>query len=120
MSDHPILDPQAIETLRMLNPGDNDAFLKELIEIYLQDAPAHITEIEKALAATDATAVMRAAHSLKGSSSNFGATYFASLAQQIEHQGKAGTLGQTAAALVTLKTEYTRVAGALTALMQGT
>ena len=119
MSDHPILNPEAIETLRSLSPDDT-GFLKELIDIYLLDTPERLTEIVTALAAQDAAAAMRAAHSIKGSSSNFGATTLADLAQQIEFQGKTGNLNETAATLVALHREYDRVAAALTALTQRT
>lgn len=120
MPDHPILDLQAIETLRSLNPDDGDAFLKELIEIYLQDTPERIAEIERGLVSQDAALIMRAAHSIKGSSSNFGAVHFAKLAQEIEQQGKTTNLASTPSSLVTLKAEYTQVIAALTALLHGT
>lgn len=120
MTDQPILNPEAIETLRSLNPDDSTGFLKELIDIYLQDTPARMTDIGTALAAQDATAVMRAAHSIKGSSSNFGAAILADLAHEIELQGKTGNLAETATALVSLHREYERVAAALAALTQGT
>jgi histidine phosphotransfer protein HptB len=120
MTDEPILNPEAIETLRSLNPDDSAGFLKELIDIYLQDTPVRLAEIVTALATQDATAAMRAAHSIKGSSSNFGATGLAALAHQIELQGKTGNLTETAATLGTLRGEYDRVAAALTALTQGT
>lgn len=42
------IDPQAIEDLRAMNPGD-DSFLRELIQIYLEDSPARIVEIEQSL-----------------------------------------------------------------------
>lgn len=118
MSDQPLLNPQAIETLRSLNPEDSAAFLKELIDIYLQDTPERIAEIESALAASNAGTVMRAAHSIKGSSSNFGATALAEVAHKIELQGKNADLTDSPAALVCLKAEYARVVIALNELMQ--
>jgi histidine phosphotransfer protein HptB len=120
MTDQPILNPEAIETLRSLNPDDSTAFLKELIDIYLQDTPERMAEITTGLAAQDAATVMRAAHSIKGSSSNFGATALADLAHLIEIQGKTGNLTETGGTLVTLHREYDRVAAALTALTSGT
>lgn len=116
MSDQPLLNPEAIATLRSLNPDDGDAFLKELIDIYLQDTPERIAEIATALGKLDAPAVMRAAHSVKGSSSNFGATQLAEIAHTLELQGKAGDLTASPAALAALQAEYTRVAAALAAL----
>lgn len=120
MSDASILDPQALETLRSLNPDDGDVFLKELIEIYLQDTPVHLATIGESLVKNDAPSVMRAAHSIKGSSSNFGATQLAHLAHQVELQGKDGDLTQTGTTLVALQAEYAEVVVALNRILQGT
>jgi hypothetical protein len=35
MSMHSILDPEAIANLRALSPDDSDAFLKEILGIFL-------------------------------------------------------------------------------------
>ena len=45
----PPLDPNALDALRSLNPGD-DSFLRDLIQIFLEDSPARIAEIAEALA----------------------------------------------------------------------
>ncbi len=119
MPDDPIVDLQTIETLRALSPDDGGAFLRELIEIYLQDTPKRLTELEQALASQDASAFTRAAHTIKGSSSNFGAGRLSKLAQEIELQGKTGSLTASAAACAGLKTEYALVAQALTQIAKG-
>jgi len=119
MSTPPPLDPQAIDNLRALSPGD-PAFLRELIEIYLQDTPRRLAELETALAGNDGPLLIRAAHTIKGSSGNFGATGLARLAQEIEAHGKTGSFAAAAAALPGFKAEYARVNAALTALAGGT
>ena len=40
-----VIDPQAIENLRALNPGDKDEFLREIAGIFLEDTPQRITEL---------------------------------------------------------------------------
>ena len=55
---HPVIDPQAIENLRMLNPDDGDAFLREIAEIFLADTPKRIEELDQTLAAGDAVIFM--------------------------------------------------------------
>ena len=79
----PVLDPAAIEALRALNPGD-DSFFRDLVQIFLDDSPQRIAEIEQALARGDTRQLTLAAHSLKGSSSNFGADRLRSLSEQLE------------------------------------
>jgi HPt (histidine-containing phosphotransfer) domain-containing protein len=106
------LDPQAIEDLRALNPGDV-SFLRELIQIYLDDSPKQIADIEQSLAQGDAPRLTRAAHSLKGSSANFGAGQLRALCEQIEQLGRSAALGGIPARLPELKAEYGRVKAAL-------
>ena len=113
MPDQPPIDPAAIEALRSLSPDTDGTFLRELIEIYLQDTPARLADLDAALAQGDANALMRAAHTIKGSSSNFGATKFAHLAQQIELHGKAGTCAPVPPLVPAFKAEYALVTEAL-------
>ena len=73
-----------------------------------------------ALAKGDAPVLLRAAHTIKGSSGNFGATHFAKLAQGIETDAKAANFPAAAAAVPGLKAEYARVTAALTKIAGGT
>jgi histidine phosphotransfer protein HptB len=120
MSEEPILDSQAIEGLRALSPDDGPEFLRELIEIFLKDTPERVTELTHALAQNDAVTFTRAAHTIKGSSSNFGAARLAKAAHDLEMQGKTGDLTSTGAACEKLKNEYALVAQALTEVAQAT
>jgi HPt (histidine-containing phosphotransfer) domain-containing protein len=120
MADTPTLNPQAIQALRDLSPEGGDEFLRELIVIFLADTPQQLAELEAALARQDATKVTRAAHTIKGSSGNFGAGEFARLALAIEMHGKANDLAAAAAALPGFKAEFARVAAALNQLAGGT
>lgn len=87
MSSTPI-DPVAIENLRALNPGDDDAFLRDIIGIYLEDTPLRIAELKQSLAASDQPKFTRAAHSIKGSSSNLGADQLRATAEKLEHESR--------------------------------
>ena len=42
----PVIDPQAIENLRQLNPDDGDAFLREIAEIFVSDTPKRLRSEE--------------------------------------------------------------------------
>ena len=119
MSDQ-VLDPDAIENLRALSPDTDGAFLRELIEIYLQDTPARFAELDATFASGDAPGLMRAAHTIKGSSGNFGASRLAKLAQEIETHAKAANLPAAAAVVPEFKAEYAKVAAALTQISRGT
>ena len=110
------LDPRAIEDLRSLNPGD-DSFLRDLIQIYLDDSPQCVVDIEQSLAEGDAGRLTRAAHSLKGSSANFGASQLRAVSERIEKLGRQGALGEVPAQIPELKAEFERVKADLKALM---
>ena len=112
----PAVDPHAIAALRELNPGD-DSFLRDLIQIFLEDAPLRIAEIEEALTRGDSRKLTIAAHSLKGSSANFGAEEFRARCEEIELSGRKGELAAVPARLPVLRQEYARVAAELKALL---
>jgi len=111
-----VIESQAIDELRAMNP-DDDSFLRELVQIYLEDSPQRIAELEEALEQGDAGKLTRAAHSLKGSSSNFGATQLRTVSERIEKLGRDGALAQIPALLPELKVEFARVKAALEALI---
>lgn len=108
MPDEPILDAEAIDNLRSLDTGDGGEFLREIIGIFIEDTGARIAELKQALAAGDARTFTRAAHSVKGSSSNIGAREVRILAEQLEHRSKDGPLPPLAELLPTLEAAYTR------------
>ena len=119
MPETQTIDMQAINGLRELSPDAPDEFLRELIEIYLQDTPLRMAELDEALLKNDLPALTRAAHTIKGSSSNFGATLFTQLAHEIEMQGKGGNVSETPASCIKLKTEYALVAATLAKIAKG-
>jgi HPt (histidine-containing phosphotransfer) domain-containing protein len=70
--------------------------------------------LDAAVARQDAPTATRAAHSIKGSSSNFGARRLTELAHDIELKGKGADLAAIAAAAPALREEFAMVAVALT------
>ena len=108
MADSSVIDPQAIENLRALNPGDNDEFLREIVGIFLEDTPQRLVELDESLAAGDAAKFTRAAHSIKGSSANLGAAALRSAAEKLEHRSRTGGLGDVTALVAEVKQEFTR------------
>lgn len=119
MPDDQVIDSEAIESLRALSPDDGGEFLRELIDVFLKDTPQRLAELDQALASQDAAIFTRAAHTIKGSSSNFGATRLSKLAQEIELLGKAGSLAGSAESCARLKSEFALVAEALGKIAQG-
>jgi HPt (histidine-containing phosphotransfer) domain-containing protein len=117
MSDPLVIDPQAIENLRALNPGDNDEFLREIAGIFLEDTPMRIAELEQSALAGDVAKFTRAAHSIKGSSSNLGAAALRNVAEQLEHRARTHGLEGTAPSVAEIKREFERARAELAKLI---
>jgi len=117
MADFPVIDPQAIENLRALNPGDNDEFLREIAGIFLEDTPQRIAELDQSLASGDAAKFARAAHSIKGSSANLGALALRAVAEKLEHRSRTQGLAEVGELVAEVKSEFGRAHAALTELI---
>ncbi len=103
MSDLPVIDPEAINNLRELSP-DDDAFIIEIIDIFLEDTPKRIAELDSSLASQDVEVFGRAAHSIKGSSANLGAMNLRGVAEKLEHHARNEGLTETGEMIAELKT----------------
>jgi HPt (histidine-containing phosphotransfer) domain-containing protein len=87
-----IVDPATIDELRA-STGDDEEFLRELIQSYLQDTPPQLEAIEAAVGAADAAALVRPAHTLKSSSASVGALRLSAIAKSLELAGREGRIG---------------------------
>lgn len=117
MSLPPVIDPQALDNLRALNPGDNDEFLRELAAIFLEDTPKRITELDTSLAAGDAGTFTRAAHSIKGSAANLGAMRLRAAADKLEHYSRREGLTAVDEMVTAIKAEFAQAATELKRLI---
>jgi two-component system, sensor histidine kinase and response regulator len=98
--------------------GDVD-FLSELVEAYFTSSPELIGSMRQALASGEASALQRAAHSLKAGSASFGALAFAARCKEVEDLGKAGALAEAEARVGALEAAYAQVAAALQVKVNG-
>jgi CheY-like chemotaxis protein len=86
------IEASTIGTLQQI--GESDAsILKEVIGIYLDDAPSRITSMQQALATHNSELLWSSAHALKSSSGNVGATRVWEVCNNIEKIGRAGKVG---------------------------
>jgi histidine phosphotransfer protein HptB len=118
MSDTPILDPQAIDALRELNPDDNGEFVREIAGIFLDDTPQRIAELDTSLKCGDVTRFIRAAHSIKGSSANMGATFLKAAAERLEHHSKDHGVDGVDTMISEIKAEWTKAEAAIRELIK--
>jgi HPt (histidine-containing phosphotransfer) domain-containing protein len=111
---HGILD--LAEVLERME-GDTE-FLTEIVNLFLEDCPKLMVDIEMAVRRGDSPELARAAHSLKGSVSNFAAKDAHEAALRLEMIGRQGDLARAEEALMSLAGEIERLKPALTALVQ--
>jgi HPt (histidine-containing phosphotransfer) domain-containing protein len=92
--------------------GDRD-LLKEVIVIFLDTCPSLMETLRQALQNREFGAVVRAAHSLRGSASNFDATQVTTLAQQIESHASRNNLPELHDLFAKLESEVAALTTAL-------
>ena len=105
----PALDPLALRKMR--DEGEDD--LSELIELFAATAPSSIAAMHRAIAESDAKALTMAAHTLKGSCSNWGASPLRDLCTEIEAAGRSGRTNGMAEKVDSAETELYRFIDAL-------
>ena len=81
------LDLTAIDRLQSIGGA---VLVRRMIEAYLRTTPERLAEAEGGWASGDLETLERAAHSMKSSSANFGATQLVDLTTQIEHLAAGG------------------------------
>jgi histidine phosphotransfer protein HptB len=114
--DEPVIDPTVYAALQ---DSVGAAFAVELVDTFLEEAPAMLTELRNARVENHAERFRRAAHSLKSNSNTFGASRLAVLARELELTGLAAEPSRDSAALAALEAEYLRAAAALKNLSHG-
>ena len=85
----------------------NKEIFKEIADIFLESAPASMSQIREGIAEGDALALERAAHSLKGSVGHFGARRAFEAAYHLEKLGRKKEMGEADSAFSTLEKELT-------------
>jgi len=85
-----LINESVINELHQMPPTDGQNMLCELIDLFLQSAPARITQIYEF--ATDPQKLAFHAHALKSMSLNLGCTGIVEVSQKLEEFGKNGNL----------------------------
>jgi CheY-like chemotaxis protein len=83
---------RAVLTRLSQSMGGDDAFVAELIDQFLADAPGYVAAVREGLAADDAEAVRRAAHTLKSNAATLGANELADRSRELETTAATGSL----------------------------
>jgi len=107
----PVLNASVLDDLREVLGSEVD----KIIALYLEDAPRLIAQLERAVVGNDPIALRVAAHTLKSSSANVGATTLSEAARDLEHGARDGTLAKPEALVARIVGEFAQVRTALQA-----
>ena len=97
--------------------GGDEELLRELVEVFLEERPRWLAEIDAALAAADARRLQRGAHTVKGSVDNFGARATWEAAFALEQLARSGELDAAPEAATVLRASLGRLEVELQALL---
>ena len=107
----PVISSSVLDELRDVLGSEVD----KIIAAYLEDTPRLIAQLERAVVGNDPIALRVAAHTLKSSSANVGATTLSEAARDLEHGARDGTLAKPEALVARIVGEFARVRTALQA-----
>ena len=105
----PVLSASILDELREVLGSEVD----KIIAVYLEDAPRLIAQLERAAVGGDPIALRVAAHTLKSSSANVGATTLSEAARDLEDGARDGTLKHPETMVARIVTEFAQVRSAL-------
>jgi len=97
------LDAGALENLRELG---GEAFLAEVIDTFLSDAPALVAALRTSHEQGDAEELRRAAHTLKSNGQTFGAGRFSELCRALEERARVGDVDGAEELVDRIEREY--------------
>ena len=102
--------------LALSRVGGDLELLREIAVLFLDECPRALLEIHQAVAGEDAVKLENAAHSLKGSVANFGASTAVEAAFRLEQMGRARQLAEAPEVLRALEQALAIVCAELNAL----
>lgn len=114
--DSPV-DMKALDNIRALQPDEGPDLLAQVIELYLNDLPGQLQNLQQAAATFDASSVQKISHSLKSSSANLGAVKLVELFKDLEQQAKDHALKNTPRQLAAIEKEFQQIQAVLKAEM---
>jgi CheY-like chemotaxis protein/anti-sigma regulatory factor (Ser/Thr protein kinase) len=110
-----VLDHRRLEHLRSLQDDSQPTLVRELIDMFVADAPGHLAALGEAHGAADAQRLGRTAHRLLSATQNIGAVRMSRLCAQIEQACRAGELAGVAGLIEALAREHEDASAALRA-----
>lgn len=105
----PAIDPETIETLRMLQEDGGPDLVSELFDLFYADVPARLVELKGACTKSDAAMLASVAHGLKSASANIGCLGFSEICKRLEVLGRSQSCSGAVELVGYLEQEYVRI-----------
>ena len=117
MTSDEVLNPETVAELRRAQQHyDNPTFIRQLVELFRENAPARMAQLREAVAGRDAFTLERVAHALKSNCGMLGATRLAHACACLEEAGGRAAFGEAERVLAEAEAEFPRVLEAVQAL----
>ena len=101
LDDAPMDYPRALKEFE-----DDDEFLAEVLEEFIENVDEQLIVMEQAISAKDSETLRKESHSIKGGSANLTAMNLSTVAHDLELIGKSGNLDNSATVFEKLKIEF--------------
>jgi CheY-like chemotaxis protein len=112
------IDREVLDRYREIDPAGGPGLARKIMQIYLDTAGAMVEQVAEATAAGDAEALRRAAHTLKSSSANLGATALSGLSKEMEILGREGRIAGAGPLLDAIRHEHAAVLAEIRAMLK--
>jgi signal transduction histidine kinase/CheY-like chemotaxis protein/HPt (histidine-containing phosphotransfer) domain-containing protein len=112
------INMQVLDTLRGLSPSTGNALVTTVLRLFLESAPIHVAQIDKALLEADGRGLSKAAHALKSSSANAGAETLSARYKQLEFLGREGRMDEAREFLAPIREEHDRAVARMREILQ--
>lgn len=101
-----VINHNALDNIRALAGEGSENLLNQIIEIFLNDMPEKISQLEQAHQQQDLGNLRAIAHSMKSASANLGAMRVSALFKELENAGRSNEPEDVPVLLERLNREY--------------
>ena len=109
------IDDAVLDALAQLQREGRPDIVNRVITLFLESAPALLTDLEEGVASGDLALLHRASHTLKSASANVGAALLSAHCKELETMARAGSVPDARSRVATIVEDYRRAQAALTA-----
>jgi signal transduction histidine kinase/CheY-like chemotaxis protein/HPt (histidine-containing phosphotransfer) domain-containing protein len=109
------IDDAVLDALAHLQREGRPDIVNRVITLFLESAPALLTDLEEGVASGDNALLHRASHTLKSASANVGAALLSAHCKELETMARTGSVPDARSRVATIVEDYRRAQAALTA-----